>query len=257
MQNQQYHTRDCPKDRVVSLNLSTIKEAILDILYPQNITCILCRQRARDIDDKGLCRACADTLPIIAPPVCPKCGRPVEEEGVCVDCAYMHYHFDRAISVLHYTPEVRQLIHRFKYGGISYLSRTLGRWMAQAYKQRCDWELDIILPVPLHPRRQRQRGFNQSALLARELGRYIDVPVKENVLIRKKYTPAQAGLSKFQRMQNLRGAFEVREPETVRGKSILLVDDVFTTGSTVNECSMVLLQAGAQRVYVITLATGR
>jgi len=169
----------------------------------------------------------------------------------------MHYHFDRAISVLHYTPEVRQLIHRFKYGGISYLSRTLGRWMAQAYKQRCDWELDIILPVPLHPRRQRQRGFNQSALLARELGRYIDVPVKENVLVRKKYTPAQAGLSKFQRMQNLRGAFEVREPETVRGKSVLLVDDVFTTGSTVDECSKVLLQAGVQRVYVITLTTGR
>ena len=242
---------------MVSLNLSAIKEAILDILYPQNVACILCRQRAEDIDEKGLCRACADTLPTIAPPVCHKCGRPVVEEGICIDCAYMRYHFDQAVSVLHYTPEIKQLIHRFKYGGISYLSRTLGWWMAQAFEQRCGWKVDVIVPVPLHPRRQRQRGFNQSALLAKELGKYIGVPVNERALIRKKYTPAQAGLNKFQRMQNLQGAFEVREIEAVRGKSVLLVDDVFTTGSTVDECSRALLQAGVQRVYVLTLATGR
>jgi ComF family protein len=239
------------------MDLSAIKEAILDILYPQNIACILCRQRARDIDDKGLCRTCASSLPLITPPVCHKCGRPLGEDGICIDCAYVRYHFEQAVSVLHYTPEIKQLIHRFKYGGISYLSRTLGWWMAEAFNQRCGWDVDVIVPVPLHPRRQRQRGFNQSALLAREMGRYIGVAVNERVLIRKKYTPAQAGLSKFQRMQNLQDAFEVRKPEAVRGKSVLLVDDVFTTGSTVDECSRVLLQAGAQRVYVLTLATGR
>jgi len=239
------------------LNLSAIKEAILDILYPQNIACILCQKRASDIDDKGLCRACADTLPTIAPPVCQKCGRPVGEDGICIDCAYVRYHFEQAVSVLHYTPEIKRLIHRFKYDGISYLSRIMGWWMAQAFKQRCGWKVDIIMPVPLHPKRQRQRGFNQSALLARELGRYIGVSVNEGVLIRKKYTTAQAGLNKFQRMQNLQGAFEVREIEAVRGKTILLVDDVFTTGSTVDECSKVLMQARAQRVYVLTLAVGR
>lgn len=239
------------------MDLSAIKEAILDILYPQNVACILCQQRAGDIDDRGLCRACADSLPIITPPVCQKCGRPIGEDGICIDCAYMRYHFEQAVSVLHYTPEVKQLIHRFKYGGISYLSRTLGWWMARAFEQRCGWEVDVIIPVPLHPRRQRERGFNQSALLAREVGKYIGVPVNEKVLVRKKYTTAQAGLNKFQRMQNLHGAFEVREPEAVRGKSVLLVDDVFTTGSTVDECSKELQQAGAKRVYVLTLAVGR
>ncbi|MBM7582620.1 ComF family protein [Caldicoprobacter guelmensis] len=239
------------------MNLFAIKEAILDILYPQNIACILCRQRVRDIDDKGVCRACADALPVIVPPVCPKCGRPVVEEGICNDCAYVLYHFEQAVSVLHYTPEIKQLIHRFKYGGVSYLSRTLGWWMVQAFEQRCNWNVDVIVPVPLHSRRQRQRGFNQSALLARELGRYIGVTVNEDVLVRKKYTSPQAGLSKFQRMQNLQGAFEVKAPEAVRDKSVLLIDDVFTTGSTVDECSRVLLEAGARKVYVFTLATGR
>lgn len=239
-------------------SLYSLKEAILDILYPQNITCIVCRQRRRDIDQKGLCLNCANTLPFVTPPVCGKCGRPLASGDImCVDCLYAGYHFEQAASVMHYTPDIKRLIHRFKYGGISYLSRIMGWWMVEAFKQRCGWDVDIIIPVPLHPKRQRQRGFNQSALLAKEIGKNTGVVVDEHVLIRNKYTPAQAGLDKFQRMHNLRDAFAVKDPSVVKGKVILLVDDVFTTGSTVDECSRALLKAGAEGVYVLTLATGR
>ena len=240
------------------MNLSAIKEAILDILYPQDILCILCQKRHGDIDDKGLCPDCRESLPYVTQPVCQKCGRTITEEtGFCLECVYNQYHFRQAVSVFDYTPEIQHLIHRFKYRGVSYLSHVLGYWMAETYKQRCRWEIDLIVPVPLHPRRERERGFNQSALLAGEIGKNIGVKVVRGALIRRKYTPAQVGLNKLQRRQNLWDAFEVKESDKVKDRNILLVDDVFTTGSTVDECSRVLMEAGAKQVYVLTLATGR
>ena len=240
------------------MDFSAIKEAILDILYPQDIVCILCQKRHRDIVDKGLCPVCAKTLPYIKPPICQKCGKTVKEDtGICLECIYAQYHFERAVPVFEYTSDMQQLIHRFKYQGVYYLSRTLGYWMAEAYKQRCNWEVDVIVPVPLHPRRERERGFNQSALLAGEVGRSIGVQVDCRILKRRKHTSTQVVLNKHQRRQNLWDAFEVIDPDKVRGRVILLIDDVFTTGSTVDECSRVLMHAGAKRVYVLTLAAGR
>jgi ComF family protein len=240
------------------MNLSSVLEVILDILYPQDILCILCQKRHNDIDDKGLCPVCAETLPYITRPVCQKCGRTVTEDtNIGMECINAQYHFEQAVPVFEYTSEMQRLIHRFKYQGVSYLSRTLGSWMAEAYKQRCRWDVDMIIPVPLHPRRERERGFNQAVLLSREIGKSINVGVNKSTLIRKKHTSTQVGLNKLQRRQNLWDAFEVTEPGKVKDKIILLVDDVFTTGSTVDECSRVLLQAGAKRIYVMTLAAGR
>lgn len=146
---------------------------------------------------------------------------------------------------------LRDLIHLFKYGGMRPLARPLGAWLANAYP--CLEQFDALVPMPLHWWKQMQRGFNQSDLLARELSRRVGVPVL-NAARRRRRTAVQARLTPAQRRENVRGAFDVPSPERVRGLSLLLVDDVMTTGSTVNACAKALKQAGAARVCVLTVA---
>jgi ComF family protein len=148
-----------------------------------------------------------------------------------------------------------EAISRFKYHGASRLAKPLGTFLAE-YKDS-DFpfsDFELILCVPLHPRRLRQRGFNQSLLLARRVSRAHSIPLNFTALQRTRHTQPQTQLSGPERQKNIRGAFEVRRPEAIAEKEILLIDDVFTTGATVQECAKVLLKAGAKRVDVLTLA---
>jgi ComF family protein len=148
-----------------------------------------------------------------------------------------------------------EAIHRFKYQGASHLAKVLGTFLAEYKDPEFPFsDFELILSVPLHPRRLRQRGFNQSLLLARRVRRRHSIPLEITALQRTRHTEPQTQLSGSERQKNIRGAFEVRRPEVVAEKHILLVDDVFTTGSTVQECAKVLLRAGAQQVDVLTLA---
>lgn len=127
--------------------------------------------------------------------------------------------------------------------------------LAEVIKREADEEeYDLILAVPLHVRRVRQRGFNQSLLLARETGRIAGIGVSSGALIRHRWTVPQVGLDEKSRRENVRGAFKIKEPACIKDKTILLIDDVFTTGSTVNECAGVLMTGGARAVDAITLA---
>jgi len=146
-------------------------------------------------------------------------------------------------------------IHRWKYEGKTHLTPFFADWMAEGLNRY--WELnslDILIPVPLHPRRLRERGFNQVHLLVKELSRRTDIPYLNTILKKKKPTLPQVNLSGVEREKGLSGAFHVIEKEELLGKSVLLVDDVYTTGATVNECSKVLVRGGAERVDVLTLA---
>jgi ComF family protein len=146
-------------------------------------------------------------------------------------------------------------IHRWKYEGKTHLTSFFSDWMAEGLNRY--WELnslDFLIPVPLHPRRLRERGFNQAHLLVKELSRRTDIPYLKTILRKKKPTLPQVNLSGVERERGLRGAFHVVEKEELLGKSVLLVDDVYTTGATVNECSKVLVRGGAERVDVLTLA---
>ncbi len=240
------------------MDLISIKDAILDILYPQNMACLVCEKRCKDLDKMGLCEECSSSLPFLTSPLCYKCGRPVEEETkLCHHCIQTPYCFKQAVSVFEYTPSIQQFIYRYKYRGISFLSGIMGLWMAETLTRCSTWDIDIIIPVPLHKRRERKRGFNQAVLLAKEIGKNTGKEVAQHILIRSKDTPTQVGLDKFQRMWNLWDAFQVRQPDALKGKTVLLVDDVFTTGSTAHHCSRVLLGAGAKQIYVLTLATVR
>jgi ComF family protein len=155
------------------------------------------------------------------------------------------------------------LVHRFKYAGKIQLAGPLGRLMRNTFMRYWNSEkVDLILPVPLHSIKFRKRGFNQSYLLIRRwkstssptLGEVFDVPVNTDVLVRSKATVSQTGLGRQQRLKNIKAAFSVKIPEKVIDKKVLLVDDVYTTGATVNECARVLLKAGADRVDVLTVA---
>lgn len=149
---------------------------------------------------------------------------------------------------------MRQAILLFKYGRRPSLGRHLGRLMAEAAERLLDpREFDLLIPIPLHPGRERERGFNQAALLAREVGRAWGLRVGHGLVRRIRATEAQSG-RRPEREANVKGAFEVAQPDRVEGRRLLLIDDVFTTGATVNECAKVLLAAGAVEVGVYTLA---
>jgi ComF family protein len=240
------------------LAIGHYKEAALDILYPKDSVCAVCGNKLDNRANLGICAWCNDLLPLITNPFCEKCGKPKKAEiELCAECDGVHNHFEQAMSVFEYTASVQRLIYRFKYRGEQYLSHVLGGFLAKRLKEQKDWDYNALIAVPLHRKRQRERGFNQSALLASEIALRLDMPVLFDALSRVKETSVQAGLGRQERFANLRQAFSVNEKSEIQGKRIVLVDDIFTTGSTVNECSRVLLEAGAEKVYVLTVATGR
>ena len=154
-----------------------------------------------------------------------------------------------------YEGSLREAIHRWKYEGKTYLTPLFAKWMAEGLNRY--WEpdsLDLLIPVPLHRHRLRERGFNQVLLLVREIGFRTGIPYRKTILQKKKPTIPQVTLSGLEREKGLRGAFHVIGGEELVGKSVLLVDDVYTTGATVNECSKMLRRGGAKRVDVLTLA---
>jgi ComF family protein len=150
---------------------------------------------------------------------------------------------------------LQQLIHMMKYGPIYGLTRPLAQLLHSRF--HVYWEdvcPEVLIPVPLHRRRLRQREFDQALALAQYLSQEVHIPYRAATLIRRRSTESQVGLSRMERDENVRGAFDVAEPQAVRGKTVLLIDDVYTTGATVKECTRVLLRAGAQWVGVYTLA---
>jgi ComF family protein len=169
--------------------------------------------------------------------------------------------FTRASAYGSYDGGLRELIHLLKYGRVRPAAAVLGRMLAEVVADLGDtWGLlpPVVMPVPLHPARSRQRGFNQSELIARAMLKLkpaaLNVKLLCDVLVRQRMTESQTGLTPPQRRQNVHGAFQVARRDQVKGRDILLVDDVFTTGSTVSECARVLRRAGAERVFVATVA---
>ncbi|HLG99913.1 MAG TPA: ComF family protein [Bryobacteraceae bacterium] len=205
-----------------------------------------------------MCRAClAKPKPLDAEYFCVQCRAPfrsrfpLDEQGRCALCRRGLRGFDAAYSFGFYEEELRELIHLFKYGRIQTLAQPLGGLLAAAFPR--EQSFDLIVPMPLHWRKRWQRGFNQSALLAREMGRRTNIPVA-NSLRRVKSTAAQAGLTNAKRRLNVSGAFEARRRAALNGKRVLVIDDVMTTGATAASCARALKRAGAAQVTLLTLA---
>lgn len=234
----------------------------MDWLYPPR--CRFCGDPAPGAED-CFCAACRARIRVIGGPLCTICGRPFldtsGDDHRCGNCIARRPHFARARSWACYpTGEgedhpLRVVVQRFKYGRKVALGKPLGRMMALGCRGLFDpGGLDLIVPVPLHRQRLRWRGFNQSVVLAREVGRAWRLPVDPFVLVRSRETPPQTQLHEDERRKNVRRAFAVSPARPVGGKTVLLIDDVYTSGATVNECARALMRAGAKEVSVLTLA---
>ena len=173
----------------------------------------------------------------------------------CANCAHRTIHFDAAVAAYRGRGIVRDIIHEFKYNRQIHLRHLVARWLRAALddERLLDNQFDVIVPVPLHPARQRERGFNQASLLAELLSAHTSIPCRP-LLKRIRYTTTQTALDRSERMENLHNAFRLRKNADVRGLRVLLIDDVLTTGSTLSECARVLKRAGAKSVHAATAA---
>ncbi|MCR4431684.1 MAG: ComF family protein [Tepidanaerobacteraceae bacterium] len=231
-----------------------IADGILDVLFPPEPYCTVCAKKL-ETGERYICSACEKRLAPILPPVCKKCGRPLDTDSLCRDCRTNERTFVQARSFGHYDGVLKELIHLFKYGGRRELARLLGGRMVGTLAVLSWPDFDYIVPVPLHAGRERERGFNQAYLLASVVSRSSGVPIYRG-LIRVKPTEHQTFLDKTLRKKNLEGAFKVENKSRIEGKTLLLIDDVYTTGSTVDECARTIKNAGADSVFVLTCARG-
>src|SRR5438034_2282851 len=240
---------------MIVLQKFELLHSAVSLLYPPG--CTICRKSTRA--GEYLCDQCETKAVRIVAPFCQKCSEPFEgsitNTFACANCAHRTIYFDAAVAAYRGRGIVRQIIHDFKYGRQIHLRHLVARWLCAAFddERLRGRKFDIIVPVPLHPTRQRERGFNQASLLAELLTAQISIPCKP-VLKRVRYTTTQTALDRTERMENLHNAFRLRRNANVRGLRVLLIDDVLTTGSTLSECARILKRSGAIAVYAATAA---
>jgi competence protein ComFC len=240
---------------MIALRRFELFEAAASLLYPP--VCALCAGNTRA--GEYLCGRCETKAVRIVAPFCRQCSEPFEgaitTTFTCANCAHRAIYFDAAVAAYRGRGVVRQVIHDFKYARQIHLRHPVARWLYAALddERLRGRKFDTIVPVPLHPTRQRERGFNQASLLAELLSVRTSIPCK-SLLRRIRYTTTQTALDRAERMENLHNAFRLRKKADVRGLRVLLVDDVLTTGSTLSECARVLKRAGAMSVHAATAA---
>lgn len=198
------------------------------------------------------CESCQSSTTIIGDDICPKCGHPQTGGDTCQNCASLSPVFSFLRSWAIYNGPLRDAIHRLKYQQDMALGEIFSRPMIQLLEV-LEWRVNLVLPVPLSKERYQQRGYNQAGLLARPVALALNIPYQPKALERWRDTVSQVGLSADQRMDNVVGAFKASQG-LVKDRSILVIDDVTTTGATINSCAQALLQAGAREVFALTLA---
>jgi competence protein ComFC len=237
--------------------IRSVCNTLIELLYPSN--CVECGHA----QSPGvlLCEQCKKGVYRITEPYCNVCSRPFEGRisGIfaCPNCEDRPPAFDCVVSKYHAKGVLRELIHRFKYGRQFYLRGVLAEYLVESMQDAriLSQPADCIVPVPLHPTRLRERGFNQAEALAEAAFKRGGIPILRCIQ-RKRYTQTQTRFDRSERMLNLRNSFAMRKNSDVRGKHLVLLDDILTTGSTLHECALVLREAGAESVRAITVARG-
>ena len=225
--------------------ITKLKRIALDLFFPQ--WCIGCGR-----EGDYICRSCRQLLSPITPPVCPRCGRPQAGGTLCPGCVNWQAEIDGIRSPFIFDGVMRQAIHELKYRNLRALAAPLAK-LLHDYLIANLVPGEVLVPVPLHRKRWRERGYNQSSLLARELGRLTGLPVVDDCLVRQQHTPPQARSANVsERQSNVAGAFTCRDGR-LRGKQVLLIDDVFTSGATLNACAGALKSAGAASVWGLVM----
>ncbi|MDI6703163.1 MAG: ComF family protein [bacterium] len=236
-------------------------DPVINFVFPAN--CEICGSDLTSIKEKYVCFKCLSKIRLLFPPFCHRCGKGISssfkwvERPLCKECLKTKRYFCEARAVSRYEGIIKECIHLIKYKKRIALYKPLMHLLIDCIIK--NWQVedfDFIIPVPLHKSRLRKRTFNQAELFSSSIGKYFGIPVSDS-LKRYKDTPSQVNLSEKERVQNVKDAFLIRKKDHLfKDKVIMLIDDVYTTGATVNECSKVLMEAGAKKVYVLTLAHG-
>jgi len=226
-------------------------KTMADLFLPP--LCFCCEKR---ILEDYLCGNCQKKLMFLHPPLCRFCAKPLSENltGVCKNCQKKTFSYERLLSILAYREPLISLIHPFKYTNCNYLGQFLSSLMINHLKkiEFKGYDYDLITAVPMHKHKLKSRGYNQAEILGKLLSNYFKIPFQNDIIYDINIRPQQAKLSSLKRKDNIEGAFKVEKD--LKDKSLILVDDIFTTGSTARACSEALKAKGAQRITVITLA---
>jgi len=226
--------------------LAKLRGMALDLLFPQ--WCVGCGK-----EGEFICSACHRALPRIMPPLCPRCGKPQPSGILCSGCVSWQAEIDGIRSPFRFDGVMRQAIHQLKYRNLRALAQPLAGLM-QDYLGNYPLPGEVMVPVPLHQKRLRERGYNQSCLLAKELGKLINLPVVDDCLIRQRQAPPQARAATVEeRRNNVADAFSCCD-RRLQGKQVLLIDDVSTSGATLDACAIALKANGATSVWGLVLA---
>ncbi|MCM8800608.1 MAG: ComF family protein [Candidatus Omnitrophica bacterium] len=230
-----------------------------DIIYPK--VCISCKISLKNIAsmDEIICNECWNKIQRNLPPFCYKCGRHLDAvmETICNNCLKNTLYFDRAFSPCVYEGIIKELIHEFKYKNKDYLGYTLSKLMIEFIKNYNlpMNDIDLIIPIPLHKTRLREREFNQAKILGFWIAKEFNKTMSEQILLRNRYTKTQTELEYQKRNLNVKDSFLVRQKDIIKNKNLLLVDDVLTTGATTSWAAYALKNSGANMIFVLTLAS--
>lgn len=241
--------------------LKKVVSSLSAVFFPSD--CRLCHTPLISVSRLPVCPECLDCLAPIRIAQCVLCGERLAPaqlligNGQCQACCEYPPNFDRAVSYGEYEAGLRDLIHLLKYEHVIPAARPLGKLLAHSIEQLRFADVDVVVvPVPLHSSKRRERRFNQSELIARAALKHLppQVELAGDVLVRQRPTRSQVGLDREARIANMHGAFRVAAPQRIKGRRIVVVDDVMTTGTTVSECARVLKRAGAEKVFAATVA---
>lgn len=235
--------------------VSKLKErGILDFLYPAR--CPVCDGVL--LQEEEVCEECLPKLRYVREPRCCKCGKPlqIEEEEYCYDCMDGRHIYDSGLALYEYE-SIKDSLYRFKYKGRCEYAGFYGKEIAERLGDRIrKWHPDVLLPVPMYKRKERMRGYNQADLLADAVGAALHIPVRQDLMLRQRQTVPLKELDPVRRQINLKNAFNIGQFD-VKLNCIIIVDDIYTTGSTMDEMAKVLKAVGVSRVHFLTLAIGR
>ena len=223
------------------------------MLYPQ--TCYFCGKISRT----PICSGCRGKIEYIGEPRCKKCGKPIryEEQEFCSDCQAQLFHYEQGRSLWLHKGPVRWSIYQFKYRNRRIYGQFYAQELYRIYGEKLkEWEIDTIIPIPLHGKRKRKRGYNQAEIVAKHLGELSKIPVETKSLVRVRHTKPQKELNHKERKKTLKEAFQVTKHWKNRG-NILLVDDIYTTGNTIDSAATVLKKKGAKKVWFFTISIGQ
>lgn len=235
--------------------LKRIPGIIIDCIYPRR--CPFCGG-ITPMGEASICEKCKKKIPYIGEPRCKKCSKPVmyEEQEYCYDCSKTNHYYTRGIAVWKHKDEVKKSLYRFKYQNKREYAEVYAEEILRLHQVLIEsWKADAIIPIPIHPLKAKERGFNQAEVLARYLSKRLNIPIYTDLVLRLKDTLPQKELNDIERRNNLSKAFGVANRGATLG-NVILIDDIYTTGATINAVSKVLLHGHASQVFFISISIG-